>query len=99
MNIRAGDYVLYKGQTMRVTEVDIIGNSILLYDNKKKEIIIGKHHLIQPLTRGQTFTGETSEKFIDTCLDKINILCYNKRKNKIKELEDLMVLTSVLKGK
>lgn len=99
MNIRAGDYVLYKGQAMRVTEVDIISSSTLLYDNKKKEIIIANSNFIKLLTRGQTFIGESPEKFSDMCLDKINILCYNKRKNKIEEIKDLMNLIHVLEGK
>lgn len=99
MNIRVGDYVMYKNESLRVREVDFMRNLIYVLDVKKGELIGLEVGLVTPVTRGQTYLNENQEKFYDNCLDKINILSYNKRVEQIKALEELMAITTILKGK
>lgn len=99
MNIRVGDYVMYKNESFRVREVDFMRNLIYVLDVKNGELVGLNSEKVVPLTRGQTYLGENKIKFFDNCLDKINILSYNKRTGKIEALEDLMALVTTLKGK
>ncbi len=99
MNIRVGDYVMYKNESLRVREVDFMRNLIYVLDVKKGELIGLEIGLVEPITRGQTYLGENKINFYDNCLDKINILSYNKRVKQVEALKELMTITTTLKGK